>query len=606
MKKITPEEQYQRDLETAINRSLQSQEKRLDDKKSVAAIERTNCLVDLKVNNEYADLLKIGIRTLNDYQKVIFDECRLKDSGGLSLPLGSGKTLLSLVLSLYMTVDYQKPILVVVSKSLLGSWETEIKKFFGDQLRYTIVHQNLMKDGLASWKLKESTHLVLTTADVIAKSYSENGVNQRFVYQEYDDARMTYITCYKTPFNPLLKHSIGSGVLFSVDWGCLIVDEIQKYTNVSTKWCQGLGALKSDHRWGLSGTMFDEPKIQRILGYHLIINAPDKPRNLPDTQKLVHSINFKGLNELLVHRKENAAFDPPNVRETIVKHRLSDEEEKIYTTMRTILLEIKKNAELAKLHKDEDELKKLNSYKLVMVMYLRQALICPIIPITSVALKASDMREKSELSKIIMNEMDKLGLTDWLNKEESIESSRLTQVIEACNQHKNEKVVIFSCFKSFLDIGEYLFKKKLTERPLFRMTSSMSSTKRTKLIKDFEKTTNGILLLTYQLGAEGLNLQFATTVMLVDFWWNASKEQQAIGRIYRYGQKAEEINVYFFTANTGIEEILFKKQKAKNAVLEELKTGKIKTKVPRLKLDEVIKLIALSANEDLIKKIDYY
>ena len=61
----------------------------------------------------------------------------------------------------------------------------------------------------------------------------------------------------------------------------------------------------------------------------------------------------------------------------------------------------------------------------------------------------------------------------------------------------------------------------------------MSSKERTKLIKNFENSKNGIFFLTYQLGAEGLNLQFASTVLLVNYWWNSSKTSQANGRNYQ-------------------------------------------------------------------------
>jgi len=215
------------------------------------------------------------------------------------------------------------------------------------------------------------------------------------------------------------------------------------------------------------------------------------------------------------------------------------------------------------------------------------------------------MSKKSELSKIIMEEIDKLGIKTWLNKEASVKSSRLTEVLKCIKKH-DEKVIVFSCFKSFLDIGEHFINKEIKDRELFRMSSAMSANQRTQLIKNFEKSKNGILLLTYQLGAEGLNLQFASTVLLVDYWWNASKEQQAIGRIFRYGQVSDIINVYFFTSNTGIEKILFKKHLAKLQVLDELRTGKMETAIPLIKLDDVIKLIELADNEESLKKVKFY
>jgi SNF2 family DNA or RNA helicase len=81
--------------------------------------------------------------------------------------------------------------------------------------------------------------------------------------------------------------------------------------------------------------------------------------------------------------------------------------------------------------------------------------------------------------------------------------------------------------------------------------------------------TNGILLLTYQVGANGLNLQCSNTVLLLDFWWNTGKINQAIARVLRYGQEAKKINIYYFTSNTGIEKILFDKQQAKLIVAKE-------------------------------------
>jgi hypothetical protein len=45
------------------------------------------------------NLFRQAYLKLNDYQKDIFLDCIDKSSGGLSLPLGSGKTIISLVLS---------------------------------------------------------------------------------------------------------------------------------------------------------------------------------------------------------------------------------------------------------------------------------------------------------------------------------------------------------------------------------------------------------------------------------------------------------------------------------------------------------------------------
>jgi SNF2 family DNA or RNA helicase len=554
------------------------------------------------------NLFRQAYLKLNDYQKDIFLDCIDKSSGGLSLPLGSGKTIISLVLSLYFTRNNNSLILVVASKSLIANWELEIKKFFGNNLKYEVVHQTILKNNINLWKIEPDTNLVLTTIDVLSKFYKEHNVDKKFVVRNYMVNNAMYINEYKKPDVPFLNHVIGGGIFFTKKWGCLIVDEVQKYTNIDTLWCQSLGSLCSDHRWLLSGTMFDEPKINRILGYHIILNAEGKPRDLPKTKELIYDAKrFKGLNETLISRSNNDAFIPPKVNEQIITHKLSYEEEKIYMTMKKILNEVTRRAKIAKLFntlEGEDEFKKFNSYKLVMIMYLRQALICPLIPITSIAINSCDMKNKSELSEIIMNEINKMGISEWLNKEESVKSSRINETIKCTDKHLNERVIIFSCFKSYLNILHYYVIKP--NRPIFMMNASMSSKKRGELLKNFEKSKNGILLITYQLGAEGLNLQFASTVLLIDFWWNASKTQQAIGRIFRYGQIADEINIYFFTANTGIEQMLFQKQKAKLSVLNELQTGIIKTKIPKMSVDNIIKMIDIADNKRDLKKIKYY
>ena len=76
---------------------------------------------------------------LSNFQQEIINECIEKGSGGLSLPMGTGKTIISLHVALQQCPD--RPIIVVASKTLLPSWESEIKKFFGTSSEYQILHR---------------------------------------------------------------------------------------------------------------------------------------------------------------------------------------------------------------------------------------------------------------------------------------------------------------------------------------------------------------------------------------------------------------------------------------------------------------------------------
>lgn len=588
--------EYEDQLKIALKQSIQSYQTTFEES-----------LKETPINSNY-ELLQYIYPKLNEFQKNIFIECITKDSAGLSLPLGSGKTLISLVLALYFTRDNLNPTLIVMSKSLMSSWINEIKKFFDDRLKYDVINQSM--NVVKLWKLKPDIQIVLTTIDVLSLCYKECNIKEKFVNQIFTPQNNIYINEYCNPKKPFLDHVLGGGIFFSRDWGCLIVDEVQKYTNIETSRCQSLGSVFSNHRWVLSGTMFDEPKVNCILGYYVILNDKGKPRTVPDMKELLYDKKnkFEGLNKSLVSRASNKAFKPPKVNEYVIKHKLDKEEETIYMTMRNILIEIKKKADEAKLCENTTELQKFTSYKLVMIIYLRQALISALVPLTSVAIDACDMKKKSELSKLVISEINKTGIKEWADKEESVKSSRIKATIESMKKHPDERILIFSCFKTYLDILQYFITsgEDKVDRPVFRMSANMGANTRGELIKKFEKSPNGILLLSYQLGAEGLNLQFTSTIFIIDFWWNAAKIQQAIGRIFRYGQVSDEINVYFFTANTGIEKILFEKQKAKLDIIEELKTGPVKTKVPRLKLDDIIKMIELADNEKKLKDIKFY
>ena len=551
-------------------------------------------------DNIYATLFLHAYEKLNDYQLDILHECIEKKLGTLAVPMGSGKTIISICLALYFACFKEELILIIVSKSLISNWEAEIVKFFGKQLSYTIVDST---NKLAQLKIK--TLITLATVNVLAGIYKAHLINRLFIESKFVTHTRhlgSYINFYREITAPWLNHVVGGGIMYSITWGVLIADEIQGYTNIDTQLCQCLSALHVNTRWLLSGTPFDEPKVERLMGYYMILNPPGVPRNLPDMTRFIRSNEFKGLKEYLVYREKNLAFTPPKLNDVIITHDLSKAEEKIYIMMKKILILIKDKAKRAKITNNQEELSMFNSYKLVMIMYLRQSLICPLIPITSIIIDASNVQKKSQLAQIIINELQTLGIDDYLNDKRSLKSSRMKEVLGVLDKHQ-EKCIVFSCFVSCLDLLAYFL---LPIRPVFRITSEMSAKKRGDVIELFKKSKDGVLLMTYELGAQGLNLQFAAVVLLTDFHWHAGRTSQSIARIFRYGQEALEIFVYFFTSNTGIEKIIFEKQNAKLIILNELMTGKQTSTIPTIKMDEIIRLIEKDSNRDLLLKVNQH
>ena len=539
---------------------------------------------------------KVGFENLNDFQKDVLKECIKKRNGGISLAMGSGKSRLSAVLGLKQSKG--EPILIVMSKSLLESWKTEIKKGFGDHLKFQVLHSDNVKN-FSEWELAPETQAVLTTCDVISKVYKEARLASKLIRDvitfggRYNNLQRV-TSHYNRPTEPFISEPIGAELLFGKKWGCFIVDEIQKFTNIETDRCRGLVAISASHRWGLSGTMFDEPVAKRLLGYHLIIDHPKFPRNLPETELVLVSNEFKGVASTIVHRKNNDAYTPPNVNKQIIVNKLSREEELIYRSMKDIMKEIASRVART----DDIEIRRrFSSYLLAMITYLRQCIIAPLIPIANVAVDLFDYNNKSELSTILMDEIKKLGIQNYLNNPKNVISSRLQKVLDIIDRHPNEKLVVFSSFRTSLD----LLKNVIKNRVIHTISGTMTLKSRGDTIDAFNETDdNSILLLTYDIGAEGLNLQSSNTVLLLDFWWNISRSDQAIARVLRQGQKSNIVNIYYFTSNTAIENAILSKHSDKLSIADELQNGPMVTKIKKVNVKDIVELIS---QEDILNDI---
>lgn len=79
----------------------------------------------------------------------------------------------------------------------------------------------------------------------------------------------------------------------------------------------------------------------------------------------------------------------------------------------------------------------------------------------------------------------------------------------------------------------------------------MTSSKRVKYIKEFaEKTEKSVLFLISGTSSTGINLQSVSFIVFLEPFLLKSTQKQAIGRIQRIEQQAQEVElVYFITTN---------------------------------------------------------
>lgn len=146
------------------------------------------------------------------------------------------------------------------------------------------------------------------------------------------------------------------------------------------------------------------------------------------------------------------------------------------------------------------------------------------------------------------------------------------------------KILIFSQFTSMLS----LIRQELTlyEDILFYLDGRTQN--REKIVSDFEKSENGIFLISIKAGGVGLNLTSAEDVIIFDPWWNPFVEQQAIDRAYRIGQN-QKVNVYKLVAANTLEEKIVEMQKEKQDVFDEVINGISENK--NIDIHQILKLL---------------
>jgi SNF2 family DNA or RNA helicase len=139
--------------------------------------------------------------------------------------------------------------------------------------------------------------------------------------------------------------------------------------------------------------------------------------------------------------------------------------------------------------------------------------------------------------------------------------SKLEELVRAFNEiweddQKNKqprrKIVVFSFFRRTL---EYL-ALALRERaiPNRMIHGGVPIDDRETAIDDFLERNDILVLLTSEVGGEGIDLQAASVLFNYDLPWNPMVVEQRIGRIDRIGQQAKRLVILNFVVESSIEE----------------------------------------------------
>lgn len=105
----------------------------------------------------------------------------------------------------------------------------------------------------------------------------------------------------------------------------------------------------------------------------------------------------------------------------------------------------------------------------------------------------------------------------------------------------------------------YLFEQDIIEGdcpfPVYRYNGNMTEVQRDNTIASFEAAEEGLLVMTYGVGSNGLNLQFCNTIVFYSHQFDYALEDQAAHRVYRLGQ-AKDVSYYHIFAPTGLDQMI--------------------------------------------------
>ncbi|KAJ3570626.1 hypothetical protein NP233_g4279 [Leucocoprinus birnbaumii] len=155
-------------------------------------------------------------------------------------------------------------------------------------------------------------------------------------------------------------------------------------------------------------------------------------------------------------------------------------------------------------------------------------------------------------------------------------STKLEALLQHLRRLKEQepafRAVVFSQFTSFLDLIQTVLRREKFDH--YRFDGTMDVKKKSSTISAFKEPSNQpkVLIISLKAGGVGLNLTNANYVFMMDCWWNAATENQAIDRVHRIGQEKTVHVTHFIVANT-IEGRILQIQQRKIAIVREAFRG---------------------------------
>lgn len=192
----------------------------------------------------------------------------------------------------------------------------------------------------------------------------------------------------------------------------------------------------------------------------------------------------------------------------------------------------------------------------------------------------------------IIEKGEKIGLNDS-------KFLKFEEIVKDIKSQSIKQMVLFSFFKKTLDYLEDKLSK--LGYSVGKIHGDFTIEERFSTIKSF-KNGDFDILLSSEVGSEGLDMQFCNVIINYDLPWNPMRVEQRIGRIDRIGQKFDKLHIFNLCISGSIEDRIYNRLYSKLDIFEnsigELEPilGNLENK---LNVSELINLSQIEIDEKL-------
>lgn len=150
------------------------------------------------------------------------------------------------------------------------------------------------------------------------------------------------------------------------------------------------------------------------------------------------------------------------------------------------------------------------------------------------------LHDERPLVALIAERANTLDLTECLTEIDTKYQLLIGQLRQRWDAEPEAKIIVFSSFKPTL---HYLQRRLRDEGIEIELLHGSVKRPRAEILARFEKADDIRVLLSSEVGSEGVDLQFSSIVVNYDLPWNPMRLEQRIGRVDRLGQTKDKVRI---------------------------------------------------------------